>query len=160
VALVRVLSSLFLAGSVIISFVNVVMRYVFKKALVWGDEVSLFLMIWSIFLSTAVLTYTDRHLKMEALFQRLPSRARRSLEYLAGVVALVVSAYVVKSGWEPTRVALETGHLSETGTLPMVYVYASVPVGFALVGLAAAWRVFSLATNKRGSGVEKGRSAA
>ena len=56
-------------------FIQVVMRYVFSMSFLWGEELSLFAFIWSVFLGAAVGVRRRIHLG----FDFLPEHAHRAL---------------------------------------------------------------------------------
>ena len=77
--------ALALIAAVLLNFANVTGRYVLGMGILGADEVQIFIMIWITFLGAAVVSWRDKHLRMDALVDYLPpkfARALRSIERL------------------------------------------------------------------------------
>jgi TRAP-type C4-dicarboxylate transport system permease small subunit len=65
---------------------GVVRRYAFGDALAWGEELTVILFIWLIFLANAVLVPDERQIRFDLLIRAVPRQAARWLEMLRAVV--------------------------------------------------------------------------
>lgn len=131
---------------VILTFLQVLSRFVFNLSLGWTEEVSRFLFIWLVYLSAAMGAKHRRHIRVELIDQFLP----RSIAKWAGLVsdllwigyALVV-AYL---GWGVAQMIMGHGQLSPAVQLPMGLIYLIIPLGYVLIafrvvqGIAARFR--------------------
>ena len=59
--------------AVIVNFANVVGRYVFDYAFLGADEAQIYIMIWMAFLGAAVVSWRERHLRMDVLVRVFPA---------------------------------------------------------------------------------------
>lgn len=117
---------------------QVVSRYVLGYITTWGNELARYLTIWFSMLLLGVLIYTDSHLQVEIVFQKLSLRARRAIRSaqlllvigFAGVLTVRGYEWVSTSGFYSTTPALESVTPFE---FYMAYMYAVVPISGALV---------------------------
>jgi len=83
-------TAVLLAAIVCITFLQVVLRYVFGNPLSWGEELARYIFVWITFLGAAVAYARDTHIRVDAvialsppLFQRLAAIFRRAVEFIA-----------------------------------------------------------------------------
>jgi TRAP-type C4-dicarboxylate transport system permease small subunit len=82
-----------LAATLILSFLQVVARYVFLVSTPWSEELARLLFVWGVFLGAAVGVKRDLHTRVDFIFQRLSARASALL--LAGMDLLVAGMAVI-----------------------------------------------------------------
>ena len=70
----------------LITFVNVVLRYVFNESLIWGLEVTLILFAWLVLLGISYGFKVTSHLGVDALINLFDSRKQRVFAIIAGLV--------------------------------------------------------------------------
>jgi len=85
---------------VVITFVNVVLRYVFNASLIWGLEVVLMLFAWLVLLGVSYGVKKTAHLGVDALTNTLSARTRRSVALIAAAVCLAYSFLLLKGAWD------------------------------------------------------------
>jgi TRAP-type C4-dicarboxylate transport system permease small subunit len=121
---------------------EVVMRYVFLAPSRWAEEVAQILQIYAVFLGAAWLTVHRQQIRITVLADRVGPSARRWLDRLALLVAAAVSIAGAWTGAQLIAFSIETGQRTDTTLeLPMALVQAPVPVGLALVAVAALVRL-------------------
>lgn len=84
----------------LITFVNVVLRYVFNDSLIWGLEVTLILFAWLVLLGISYGFKVTAHLGVDALVNVLPERARRLLAVIAALCCLAYAFLLLKGAWD------------------------------------------------------------
>ncbi len=81
---------LFLAGMIVLAFLQVIMRNVFNAGIPWADTVVRLLVLWVGFLGAVLATKLEQHLTIEVLTKYMPERARHfsavAVKVFAGVV--------------------------------------------------------------------------
>ncbi|SPF76828.1 C4-dicarboxylate TRAP transporter small permease protein DctQ [Aliiroseovarius pelagivivens] len=92
--------SLLLGLMVMITFVNVVLRYVFNSAIIWGLEVTLILFAWLVLFGVSYGVKVTAHLGVDALTNMLPSRTRRIVALIAAAVCIVYAFLLMKGAWD------------------------------------------------------------
>lgn len=83
-----------------ITFVNVVMRYVFNSSLIWGLEVTLILFAWLVLFGVSYGVKVTAHLGVDALTNILPTPVRRFLALVAAVVCIIYAFLLLKGAWD------------------------------------------------------------
>ncbi|AUH34557.1 TRAP transporter small permease [Paracoccus tegillarcae] len=84
----------------VITFVNVVMRYVFQTSLIWGLELVLALFAWLVLLGVSHAVKINAHLGVDAVINILPPRARKVLALTAGALCILYALLLLKGAWD------------------------------------------------------------
>lgn len=134
VAANRWLLVVMLAAMACIVFTNVVLRYTVGESLVWAEEVSRYLMIWLTLLGTGLVLRHGGHIAIDNLQDSLPGStlglASRVLRVINLLLMLVFFAGMMYAGWQYCqRTMFQTAAATQ---VPMAYIYAALPIGFAL----------------------------
>jgi C4-dicarboxylate transporter, DctQ subunit len=111
---------------------NVIGRNLFGQSLASAEELSQMLMVLVTFVGVGYGVRHARHVRMSALHEQLPRRARKALWIVccAGTaLVLVVLAYHAARYAAAVR---ESGRVSPVLRAPLWIVYACVPVGLGL----------------------------
>ena len=80
-------------------FIQVVMRYVFSMSFLWGEELSLFAFIWSVFLGAAVGVRRRIHLGFDFLPDMLTGRWADAQRIVINLSILIVALLLLIEGW-------------------------------------------------------------
>jgi C4-dicarboxylate transporter DctQ subunit len=116
-------------------FLNVVLRYVFLAPLNWAEELTLYLMVWIVFVGGAVAVRTRGHIAVDLLPLALSPAGRRLLAIGVALVALVFFAvFFWYSGQHVLRVR-SIGQSTPVMGAPMWLAYLAMPVGSFLMAL-------------------------
>ena len=92
--------ALLLGVMTLITFVNVVLRYVFNNSLIWGLEVTLILFAWLVLLGISYGFKVTAHLGVDAVINLLPLRGRRVAAIAAAVACLAYALLLLKGAWD------------------------------------------------------------
>jgi len=97
----------------------------------WTEEVSRYLMIWSVFVGGAVAARSGKLIGVEALVTYLPAVLGRSLKYISHALSLVFYGVLCWVGLE----WIEFGESQNSPVLqmPLTYLHASMTVGGVLL---------------------------
>ncbi|WP_173933936.1 TRAP transporter small permease [Chelativorans sp. Marseille-P2723] len=125
-----------LAVMVFCTMLQVTVRFLLTKfgillSVPWSEELARYLMIWIVFIGSAVAARKGQLIALEFLVETLPSRIAYPVRILALLVSLAFFALLVWTGWRYTM-----GNLIERSpvmVIPMSWVYASLPVSAALM---------------------------
>ncbi|SIN97808.1 TRAP transporter small permease [Vannielia litorea] len=91
----------FLLGMmVIVTFVNVVLRYLFNSSLIWGLEVTLILFAWLVLFGIAYAFKVTAHLGVDALLNMLPPKGKRVLALVSLGICMVYVLLLLKGSWD------------------------------------------------------------
>lgn len=84
----------------LITFINVVMRYVFNESLIWGLEVVLILFAWLVLLGISYGFKKTSHLGVDAVTNILPARGQRIAAVVSALACLAYAALLLKGAWD------------------------------------------------------------
>jgi C4-dicarboxylate transporter, DctQ subunit len=122
-----------LAGASALLFVNVVLRYIFLAPISWAEEMSLYLMVWIVFVGASVAVRTRGHIAVDLLPLVLSPLGRHRLAIVIGVLVLIfLAAFFYYSGQHTLRVRA-SGQVTPVMLAPMWLTYLALPVGSALM---------------------------
>jgi TRAP-type C4-dicarboxylate transport system permease small subunit len=114
-----------------IVFAGVIFRYVFGQPLGWVYEVSIFLMMWSAFVGSAVLTREKAHVSLDFLVMKFPARMQYLTRIVMEILIMIFLVVTIQSS-----ITMIQGLISQKSAylrIPMYWVYCSVPVGMGLI---------------------------
>ncbi len=138
----KALASLLLAAIVLLIFGNVFMRYIMNASLSWGEELTLWLFVWFVWLAVSYAFHTGDHVRITVLRDVLSERARL---YADVVIALLVLCFLVVLSIECVKLMLlpfVTSQSSVVLGLPIPILYASAPVGAGLSAIRVIQHLF------------------
>ncbi len=84
----------------VITFINVVLRYLFNASLIWGLEVTLILFAWLVLFGISYGVKTTTHLGVDALTSIMPDRLRKSVAVLTGFICIFYAMLLLKGAWD------------------------------------------------------------
>jgi TRAP-type transport system small permease protein len=88
-------------------FIQVVLRYVFAKSFLWGEELSLFAFIWCVFLGTAVCSWRHTHFSFDMLEGYMSVRAEGVQKLIVDLCVLVCTVVIMVTGWQFSDLSLK-----------------------------------------------------
>ncbi len=150
----------------LVTFSNVIARYVFNDNLLWALEITLFLFAWLVLLGASYCVKKDLHLGIDLVINILPRHWRWVVSCVGVALCLTFSLLLLKGSWDywypfvTTRAFLETEDVpmpeflqflaewlnegDRYENLPRFIPYFSLPLGAALLTLRflqLAWRI-------------------
>jgi TRAP-type transport system small permease protein len=88
------------AGFLVCVALQVFFRYVLQQSLVWSEELSVYLFIWSSLLAAAIVVGTGEHFSISYFVEWLPPRGRRILDVGITLLCIIFALLVVTKGAE------------------------------------------------------------
>lgn len=141
----EILASLSLAVMVVLISMQVFFRYVLGNSLGWSEELSRYLLIWSVYIGCSFAAKEDRHLEVTFIRSLLGPRAKRFIISLSYIVTLVFCGFCVIWGIEMLSFLERTGQRTQTLGVSIYWVYLALPVGMALMGIRIIQRLWLVA---------------
>lgn len=92
--------ALLLGLMAIITFINVILRYVFNSALIWGLEVTVIFFAWLVLLGISYGFKVTAHLGVDAVVNILPDRWKRVTTLIAAACCLAYAMLLLKGAWD------------------------------------------------------------
>lgn len=109
----------------------------------WIEEACLYALAWVVFVGLGLALEQGRQIAMTSLLERFAPRLRRSFKLAIDLCGIAFSLYVAKLSLDITLLVARSGQLSPTLDISTAWLYAAMPVGFALLGLRYALELFS-----------------
>lgn len=128
----KALASILLAAIVVLIFGNVFMRYVMNASLSWGEELTLWMFVWFVWIGVSYAFHTGDHVRITVLRDMLSERARLIAD---AVISLLVLVFLLVLTLECIKLIMMPFVAAQTSVvlgLPIPILYASAPVGASL----------------------------
>ena len=131
------------------TFIQVVARYLFESSLVFSEELSRYLFVWTVFLGLPVVAKRGGHMAVTALSGRLKGAAARTMSVAAYLVGIAFMATMIIQGVE--MVQRTSQQLSPAMEISMSWVYLSIPIGCLFMMLQMVSDLIALLRKKEGA---------
>jgi len=118
---------------IVVLIAGITLRELFGVALVWGNEVSLVLFVWSVFLGTGVALAENLHIRFTLAIERLPLAGRRLVGLLVSYVGLVLLAGLLLTSAYVAYIYRD--HRFTTVAASALWQWLAVPAGMSLAVL-------------------------
>ncbi|HWM81833.1 MAG TPA: TRAP transporter small permease [Pseudolabrys sp.] len=140
--IIRVVERTFIAVVMIamslLYFINIVVRYfspTLATELAWIDEATLFGLAWLVFLGFGLALERRRHIAMTAFLDKVQPPTARRMQFAINLIGLVFCLIFTKFGLDLAIFIYRSGQISPTLGTTMLWLYAPLPIGFALLAL-------------------------
>ena len=149
---IELLLALAFIAAVLLNFVNVVGRYLIGWTYLGSDEVQIFVMVGMTFLGAAIVTWRERHLRMDVLVRLCPKPVQAALRWAELVLMAVLCGFVFVESTTYAVDMFRLGRLSDTADVPMWIPHGAVAIGFGLIALFAIRRGLGALAVRRSAG--------
>jgi TRAP-type C4-dicarboxylate transport system permease small subunit len=109
------------------TFIQVVARYLFQSSLVFSEELSRYLFVWTVFLGLPVVAKRGGHMAVTAVSGKLRGHAARIVSVAAYVVSIAFMILMIVQG--VGMVERTSQQLSPAMEIRMSLVYLAIPIG-------------------------------
>ena len=130
-SLARTAMILLLSGMVVLIFSQVLFRYLFNQPIAWTEELSRHFMIWAALLGAAVAYRKKAHLGVDLLVMQFGPRWQEALVWFVHLTSIFFAGFLVYFGIAIVKKTMN--QISSALTIPMGYIYASIPAGAAIM---------------------------
>lgn len=141
----RFIAAMAMALVTLITFANVVVRYLTNFSFAFTEEYSVFLMVVMAFFGASAAFATNRHIRMTFLTERMPRPAARRIEYALLAIAILMFALLV---WYGGKYTYDVWRFEETSAglgVPVWIYWIWLPVMSAIIVLRLIGRLFRVA---------------
>ena len=94
------LIALILGLMTVITFANVIARYVFNSNILWALETTVFLFAWLVLLGASYCVKTQSHLGVDVIINMVSPGARKTLAIISVVCCLAFSILLLIGAWQ------------------------------------------------------------
>ncbi|MEL6965099.1 MAG: TRAP transporter small permease, partial [Pseudomonadota bacterium] len=99
-AIEETLIALILGLMTVLTFANVIARYVFNSNILWALETTVFLFAWLVLLGASYCIKTRTHLGVDVVLNMVSPGARRLLAIVAVISCLAFSVLLLIGAWQ------------------------------------------------------------
>ena len=125
-----IISSLFLL-MILITFTQVIFRYILNSALPWAGEITIFFFIWVIFLGAAITLHKGLHIGVDIITTQLNEKKKKSI-YVFTNFLIIIFCLLIFIGSIPLVIDNYTQR-SPALEIRLTFVYLSIP--FSMVAM-------------------------
>jgi TRAP-type C4-dicarboxylate transport system permease small subunit len=130
------LSSVALVAAGFVLTYSVIVRYFLKISTDWQDEMSVFLIVGAVFMSSAAVQALRGHVAIEAIVGLLPPRVNVIRQILVDLASLAFCGFFAWKSWTLLLEAVEEGfHSGSTWGPPLWIPYSLMTVGMTLLSI-------------------------
>lgn len=116
----------------VLSFMNVILRYLFASGLSWSDEVCKYALVLSGFVSMPCWIRYNNGIRVDALVVLLPAGIQKLLLYGTDILMIVFLVFMTKGALDMAAACAKVGQKSPALQLPMAYLYGVIAFTFLL----------------------------
>jgi C4-dicarboxylate transporter DctQ subunit len=142
------LIALLLAVMTLVTFAQVVARYVFNYSFVWALELTMFLFAWLIFLGMSYGVRVGSHIGVDTLVKSLGPRAARVAGAAAAFLCLLYAVIVFYGSWQYVAKMYQIGILAEDLPIPQWVPRLALLIGYGLLIVRFAEAFYRIATGR------------
>lgn len=129
------LIALLLAAMTLLTFAQVVLRYVFNSGFTWAQEFTSILFAFMIFIGISYGVRVGAHIGVDALIKLFPPPVRRALSILAVLCCLGYAGIIIFGSFQYVMKMKKIGIELEDLPIQIWVVRAILPIGFTLLAL-------------------------
>jgi len=108
----------------IITFANVIARYIFNANILWGLEATVFLFAWLVLIGASYGVKQTFHIGVDVVLTMVPKHVRKILTLIACAACLLFSVLLLKGAWDYWSPFIGKRAFYETDDLPVPFFLA------------------------------------
>lgn len=139
-----------LVFSVILVFIQVIMRYCFDYSLSWSEELARYVFIWQTWLGASLGFKYGKHIRVEIIKTLVNPKLNKVVDLITLILCLVMTLFLALNGSKLISMLLARKQLSPAMRIPMGYLYSAVPVGCALMTIRIIQQMYKLTVAPEG----------
>jgi C4-dicarboxylate transporter DctQ subunit len=122
-----------LIAGIIVAIVTaeVTLRYVFSHSMIFTEELSRYLMVWIVFLGSALAIRDGSHIRIQILVNRLGPRLQQIVKLAAYILIIAFLIFITVEGLKILPRQLQ--QMCITIDISLFYFYLAIPVGSILM---------------------------
>lgn len=136
-----------LVFTVSIIFYQVIMRFIFNDSPSWTEEVARYIFIWQIWLGASAGLKEGKHIRLEMITEYLINSkhliAKNILELIVLIIWITLTIFLTIGGIDLVGQLASRHVLSAGMRLPLVYVYAALPVSCGVASMRIAYLIYN-----------------
>ena len=122
-----------LAAMTVVTFSQVVARYVFNTGAVWALELTVFLFAWLVLFGMSYGIKSGFHIGVDAFVRLLPERSHRTMALIVGLLGMAYAGILLVGAWEYWWKIYKIGIGAQDLPVPRWVPYLILPAGLLLL---------------------------
>ena len=131
----EVLLVVMITASVLVLFINVILRYIFNSSLYGADELARVLFIWMSWLGISIGERESEHIKIDLLTSRLKGISEKVIKVISNLITLTILALLVWFGLVVVGKYYAMSNRTPMYHIPQWFIYSCIPVSCTVMGL-------------------------
>jgi C4-dicarboxylate transporter DctQ subunit len=140
--------ALLLAAMTVLTFVQVVLRYLFNAGFVWALETTVYMFAWLILIGISYAVRVHAHIGIDFVVKALPRDARRIAGLIAIALCLLYAGLMLYGSYNYIYRMYRLGAKAEDIPVARWILSIILPIGFALLGLRLLEQAWAIVTGK------------
>lgn len=129
----RAIAAVTILGAFLLTFMEVIARFVFSYSFYWAKEYIIFMVIWSTLLGSSQVLKKSEHIRLSVFVDLLPQKGKHYFEMLNILLGLVFSVALFFSGCNLVSDAFVKGVTTTSlAKTPLWMPYSIMPIAGAL----------------------------
>jgi len=117
---------------IILVFLQVIARYVFKNPLSWSEELARCSLIWLVMVGAVMASRDKEHLKIEGFVHLVSSKYQKLFYLFSDLIIIFVSSVILFYGYSFVMLN-RSQHLPSMSWLSISWICLSIPIGSGLI---------------------------
>lgn len=138
----NIIGAVILVICTVVIFFNVVFRYCFNSPFRWGDEFSILMLGWFVFLPQASLELKNQQLQMTVLYNAVNQRVRTVFNALRSSITAILGLYLSYWCYKVILLNYQIGGTTMAMRLPLWITYLVVPICMLMIALIRIFDFF------------------
>ncbi len=148
-----VITTMLLFGIVAITFSQVICRYFLKKSLIWSSELTVFFLVWMVFLACSMGYRKNSIASLTMVTDRISPRGRSVAKILSACFMILFLAVSFYGNIEIIKMA--KGKVSSILKVDMQFIYSAWSVAAVLMTLYAIEKIVDAVIEFKNGGSQK-----
>jgi len=89
--------------AVVLIFVQVIMRYIFRNSLYWSEELARYIFLWTVWIGASYATKKVKHLRIKSFTRMFPKQLQKYNEKFVLIIWLGFSIFLLYYGYNLTN---------------------------------------------------------
>lgn len=142
--------ALLFAAMTLVTFTQVVLRYVFNSGFVWALELTVYLFAWLVLFGMSYGIKVGAHIGVDAFVKLFPDKVQRVFGLIVVAAGLIYGAILLTGSWNYVSKLYVIGIESEDLPIPQWLPMAILPIGLTLLMFRIGQAGYRILTGEQG----------
>ena len=135
-------SVMMLVTTIVVVFLAILSRYVFKNPIPWTEEVARFAFIWLVFLGISIAETNQTHFRINFFILKAPKHIQKGVWVFSEIIIFLALLLLLKDGIQ----FMHMGSMAVSATLELRlnYIYMALPLAVFLTLFSRLRNVISI----------------